>query len=127
MVYTIKNFKVDVLNKRAGGTWNKYTVKLVETGEVAYELNFGKYIKEKLAIGQKLNGYISERSWTGQNGTIITKVFNAIDADYLYSLILKMNPNIEGVKTPTVEAAPKESQWETTGPADEPTPDNNDW
>jgi hypothetical protein len=83
-LYTINQIKRTTLNKKAGGTWVKTEVKLKETGDQIFELNFGKYIKDNLKEGQILNGHLSERTWNGQNGVVITKVFNAIDAEYVY-------------------------------------------
>jgi hypothetical protein len=125
MKYTIAGVKRTTLPKKAGGTWVKTEVKLKETGDQIYELNFSKYIKDGLVQGTILNGYLSEKSWTGRNGVSITKVFNAIDAEYLYDMILKMNPAIEGsmsvAKAPVETASVKTDVWEETGPAAEET------
>jgi hypothetical protein len=126
MLYTISAVKKTTLTTKAGGTWVKTEVRLKETGDTTYELNFSKYIKDNLVAGQQHQGYLGERSWTGKNGTIITKTFNSISAEYVYALLLKLNPNIEAgyteAKTDTLapkSTEPKADEWSTTGPEEE--------
>lgn len=78
-----------------GGTWQIVRIKVDGQGEEIFELNgFGKNEKEKIAIGSELQGYFSERTWQGKNGSQTTKTFNKITAEYVYDLLMEM----KGVK-----------------------------
>lgn len=102
MKVTIKKFRVKSMPSKFGGTWNLIEAQFNETGEDVYQLSgFGSKFTEKLKIGDVLTGYVSERTWTGQNGPQTSKNFNKITAEYVYDLLLKMNPNIESIQTLT--------------------------
>jgi hypothetical protein len=90
------------------GTWNITSVKFegIENPQYGYDLNgFGKKA-DKLQVGDTITGYISTKSYQKKDGTIGTnQLFNAITAEYVYGLILKMNPEIENIKTKESVAA----------------------
>lgn len=95
------------------GPWTKIMLKFQDTGDQIFELGrgFDKYTKERLAAGQELQGYVTQRTWQGQNGGGVTNTFNAITAEYVYSLLLKIKPDIESVKETSVGTT-KETGWE---------------
>lgn len=110
----------------ANGLWTKILLKFQDTGDQIFELGngFGKYTKENLAIGQELNGYVSVRTWQGQNGQGSSNVFNGITADYVYSLLLKLKPDIESIPETGVGTS-KDSGWEGGGEST-PEPESAD-
>ena len=120
---TIKAIKLQQMSG-ANGPWTKTLLKFQDTGDQIFELGlgFGKYTKEHLAVGQELNGYVTVRTWQGQNGQGSSNVFNGITADYVYALLLKINPNIESIPETKVGTT-KETGWDGV---DAPAPESAD-
>lgn len=87
----------DLPSRFSSGTWKLIEVKLEGQGDTIFELQgYGKE-KEKFAVGTELQGYLGSRSWTGQQGVIITQTLNKISAEYVYGLLLALHPDIESV------------------------------
>lgn len=116
--------KKDLPSKFGSGVWTVASVKLdgMENPEYGFKLvGFSKDIVANLAVGQELVGYVSVERWTDKTtGNIRTSpTFNAVDASYLYDLILKIAPQIES--HPETGAAPVEEP-SFVGPDQDETP-----
>jgi hypothetical protein len=103
-----------------GGTWKIAKVKFegIENPEYGYELKgFGSKTIESLIPGKEIIGYFSSYQYQGKESLVNVKTFNKITAEYVYDLLLAMNPSIEEspastpVKNKTDEI---EGQWETS-------------
>lgn len=106
-----------------GGTWQIVKVKFVDTGDQIFELQgFSKQEKENLKPGEEIAGYVSQRSWNGKNGQVITDTFNKITAEYVYGLLLKLKPDIESI--PEKKVGTTEDNWEGGETVDTPQEDN---
>lgn len=147
MKYTISAVKRTILPTKAGGTWTKLEVRTQETGEQIFELGNGiaKNVKENLKAGVIIEGYVEDRAWTGRDGqTRYNKVLNGITIEYLYNLMKKLHPEIEGMvvqSTPPPTVTKTEGQWVTGIPnettstfdsssityPDSPNPDDIPW
>ena len=116
MKYVIDGVKRTVKAKKDGsGTWTLVQIKLAGLGETIFEVNgFGTKEVEKWVKGTEVNGYLGERHW-GDNG--VTKCLNKIDALYVYNLLVKQFPGIDGVAAPAAAELPA-NDWGT--PAAEP-------
>jgi len=123
MKVTIKAFKIKTMPSKFGnGTWNIVQAKFKETGEEVFDLKgFPKKITESPAAGTVLTGYISSRNYNDKNGNLRTsKDFNAITANYVYDLLMKMNPEIENIKTTSTTEQPKaQDSWQGDAPQPE--------
>lgn len=94
-----------------GGVWTIYSAKFegVENPQFGYDLaGFGKSA-ERLKAGDTVVGYITTKNYndkkTGQLRTAYT--FNKVSAEYVYGLILKMNPEIENIGNDKLAPPPK--------------------
>jgi hypothetical protein len=78
---------------------------------------FGSKTIESLIPGKEIIGYFSSYQYQGKESLVNVKTFNKITAEYVYDLLLAMNPSIEEspastpVKNKTDEI---EGQWETS-------------
>ena len=84
-----------------GGTWTIVSVKFegMENPEYGYDLNgFGKFA-DKFKVGDTIQGYFSTQSYVSKKDGLTkqTKKFNKITAEYVYDLLLKINPAIESI------------------------------
>ncbi len=91
-----------------GKPWSITSVKFdgIENPVYGFDLaGFGTKA-DKLVVGDVISGYISTKTYTKKDGSQgSNQVFNAISAEYVYGLILKMNPEIENIQTkPSVAA-----------------------
>lgn len=111
----------------AGSTWTQVSAKFegVENPQYGYELRgFSKNQIKDLKEGQMLNGYFETRTYQKKDGTMgSSELFKAVSVDYLYDLLMKINPAVEGgAKNPTI--AEQKDSWtndydSTAGPDDE--------
>jgi len=108
--------RTPIAKKDGTGTWMKMQVKTVETAETVLELGFSfpKATKDNLKPGDVLTGYIESRPWesNGKNG--VNMILNGITAEYVYELLLKINPNADKLpNTPSVATpvAPANTGW----------------
>ena len=119
MTYTISKFKVEVLPSKFGGTWNLIKCKFVETGDTVYELNgYGSKFSERVKIGEKIKGYESVKTWNN----VETKILNKITAEYVYDLLLKINPDVETLNPDPASHTDQNDGWSGDGvdvPADD--------
>jgi hypothetical protein len=126
MRVTVNKFRSEQMPSKFGGTWNIVEAKFNETGEDVYQLKgfSGKFL-ENLKQGDVLIGYVTKNEWQGKNGPGFSLVFNKISAEYVYSLLLKLAPDIEGVAVATAptNAATPEGEWNSGGSN---LPDNDD-
>jgi len=107
MNYVIKGVRKTQVPKKAGGTWTKIEVKTEQTGDTVLELGQGIANKEGIAKGTIIKGYVEDRKWTGKNGsTGINKVLNGITAEYVYSMLLSIHPELADFNQAD-ESAPK--------------------
>lgn len=94
----------------------------VENPQYGYDLKgFGKK-EESLKVGDVLTGYTSTRTYQKKDGTTgVSYMFNAITPEYVYELLLKIDPLIETQVAQAKPAAPvtKSTGW-TDAVADEP-------
>ena len=100
-----------------GGVWTVVQVKFdgVENPKYGYDLKgFQKDYVAKLKEGDKIEGYISKGSYTGKNGIVETNYFNKITAEYVYGLLLKINPNIETSLAKSSAPSPMIAKAETS-------------
>lgn len=112
MVYKITALRSKDLPSKFGGTWKLVEVKLEGCGDKIFELQgYGKE-KEKLVVGSSVQGYLGEKSWTGQTGTKITPTLNKITAEYVLDYVQKYLGNTEArpaisgpVPTPAISNA----------------------
>lgn len=82
-----------------GGTWTIVEAKFTDEPNKVYELKgFNKKMMETISNGQTLQGYETIRSYQGKNGPVQINIFNAITAEYVYELILKIRPDVELLK-----------------------------
>ena len=124
MKLTLKAFKIKTLPSKFGnGTWNIVQAKFKETGEEVFDLKgFPKKITESPTVGAVLTGYISSRNYNDKNGVLRSaKDFNAITAEYIYNLIIKMNPEIENIKATQseTEVVKDQEEWQADSPMTE--------
>lgn len=123
----INAFKKKEMPSKFGGTWTITNVKFdgIDNPEYGYELvGFDKKTIENLQQGQTLTGFMSHKSWTNKEGiTQQTKTFNAVDANYVYNLLLKIAPQVE--TTPGV--APTATAPAQEAPTDEEIPHVPGW
>ncbi len=110
----IQAFKKKESPSQFGGTWTQVFVKFegVANPEYGYELRgFSKNIIKDIKEGMTLVGYIETKNYQKKDGTMGTsQLFKAITPEYLYDLILKINPHVESVdKAPTT--AQQKDQW----------------
>ena len=99
--FTVSAVKRTTLPTKAGGTWVKTEVKLQELGGEIYEIGngIGKNAKENLRAGSIIEGYTEKRPWTMRDGSIgYNNVLNGITAEYVYKLLLRINPDVEVMK-----------------------------
>ena len=85
-----------------GGTWTITSVKFADHTNPMYGYDLSGFGKraDNIKEGDILTGYISTKNYTGKDGTPKTSsIFNAITPEYVYGLVLKMNPEIETVNT----------------------------
>jgi hypothetical protein len=91
-----------------GKPWNITSVKFdgIENPQYGYDLaGFGTKA-DKFQAGDVISGYISTKVYTKKDGTQgSNQVFNAITPEYVYDLILKMNPEIENIQAKESVAA----------------------
>jgi len=101
--YTVTGVKTTPIAKKDGmGTWNKIQVKTVETGDQILDLGFSvsRSVRDSVKVGSIITGYVESKPWTtasGKSGVNLT--LEGITAEYVYGLLLKMNPNLEGATT----------------------------
>ena len=81
----------------SGGVFKKYEVRTDKTGTDILELRLGPKRNEKVKIGDLIEGYVESGSYTGKNGIVNFKMLKAISAEYVYKLLLKLNPEIESL------------------------------
>lgn len=86
-----------------GGTWTIVSVLFEnhENPQYGYDLmGFGKSA-DSLKIGDTICGYITTKNYNSKkDGSLRTSyTFNKMSAEYVYKLLLKMNPEIENIKT----------------------------
>lgn len=117
MKYTVTGVKVTPIAKKDGmGTWNKIQVKTVETGDQILDLGFSvsKSVRDSIKIGTVITGYVESKPWTTSNGKSgVNLTLEGITAEYVYNLLLKLNPNLEGAAVKT--AAPANLAGDATG------------
>ena len=111
-IYTIKAIKRTPIAKKDGtGTWTKIQVKTQETNDDILEMGFGhpKNLKDNLKVGDKVSGYIESIPWYKTDGTKggDNVRLQGITTDYLYRLILTMDPTIEGRMNILAKEAPQ--------------------
>lgn len=91
--------KKDLPSKFGNGTWTVANAKFegMVNPQWGFKLiGFNKNIINNLQVGQTLVGYVGSEKWTAKDGTTqITQTFNAVDAEYVYDLLLKIAPQIE--------------------------------
>jgi hypothetical protein len=117
--------KKEIAKKSGFGTFKVCKIKVVGRGDTVYELSgWGDKDIERFAPGSFINGFFSERTW-GTDGRQAT--FNRITAEYVYDLLVKMNPGIEAGSSPVQQLnPPKQDEWSiaplptnVTGPAND--------
>ena len=117
--------------KRDGGTWQKTEVKTDQTGEQILEIGRGieKNVKDNLKKGDSIVGYIEKRPWTGRDGqTRYNMVLNGITAEYVYDLLLRVNPDVESLpaaEEESVEEGGSSDGFDNSSGGGESN--NNDW
>ena len=114
MKYTITNIrrKPITYTKKDGtaGMFNKIEVQTDITGDAVYELGEGHTIafKESAKAGDVVTGYTAAVPWSRNGKSGINNKLNGITVEYLYNLLLKLSPGIEGAVEPhVVDAKPK--------------------
>jgi hypothetical protein len=120
MKYTLTAVRRKTLTKKDGtGTWQKVELKTDKTGDVIYELGYGhsKSLKETAKIGDVVNGYTEQTPWYKSDGSQggFNNRLQGITAEYVYSLLLKLSPDIEATLG-TNTATPAEDSWSTAEP-----------
>lgn len=125
MKYTITAVKRTPIAKKDGtGTWTKMQVKTAQTGAQILDLGFSiaKNVKDNLKSGDIITGYVESRPWNSNGKSGVNITLNGITAEYVYELLLKINPSIEGLSTglgvtntPNAPVAPKNDGWEGQG------------
>jgi len=88
-----------------GGTWTLVSVIFdgIQNPKFGFDLKgYGKSA-EKFAEGTVIEGYMTKGSYQGKNGPVETNQFNKITPEYVYGLLLKIKPDIEGTPAPKVE------------------------
>ena len=125
MKYTITAIKRTPIAKKDGtGTWTKVQVKTKQTGDQVLDLGFSipKATKEALAIGTEITGYVESKPWSSNGKSGVNLTLNGITAEYVYELLLKMNPDADKLSgTPSV-AKPSVPNIEWEVPAEELPP-----
>lgn len=124
MKYTISAVKKTAIAKKDGtGTWSKVQVKTKETGDTIYELGNGhsKQFKDSVKSGDIVTGYISNDPWfktDGSQGGVNSRL-NGLTVEYLYSIILKLHPELdtELVNAPT---ATGKDEWAPEASPEDP-------
>lgn len=99
MKYTVTGVKTTPIAKKDGmGTWNKIQVKTKETGEQILDLGFSvsKSVRDSVSVGSVITGYVEQKQWSSNGKTGVNLTLEGITAEYVYNLLLKLNPNIEG-------------------------------
>mgnify|MGYP001562618756 CR=1 FL=1 len=102
MKYIISGIKKTPIAKKDGsGTWMKVQVKTQQTGTQVLDLGFSisKNIKDNLVIGSEITGYVEARPWSSNGKSGVNMTLNGITVEYVYELLLKMNPTLEGLST----------------------------
>lgn len=100
--------KTPIAKKDGSGMWTKVQVKTQQTGTQVLDLGFSipKNIKDALVIGTEITGYVESKPWNSNGKSGFNLTLNGITAEYVYELLLKMNPSIEGLTTPSVVPTP---------------------
>lgn len=126
MKYTITAVKRTPIAKKDGtGTWTKMQVKTQQTGDAVYDLGFSfpKGVKDTLKVGDVLTGYVESRPWSSNGKSGVNLTLNGITAEYVYELLVKLNPQVEtmdvGGGSVAVPKAPANDGWETGDGVDE--------
>jgi len=99
MKYNVTGVKVTPMTKKDGmGTWNKIQLKTRETGETVLDLGFSvsKSVRDTIAIGSVIVGRVEQKTWNSNGKSGVNMVLEGITAEYVYDLLLKQFPNIEG-------------------------------
>lgn len=107
-----------------GKPWSITSVKFdgVENPPYGYDLNGFGNKADKLVVGDTVTGYMSTKTYQKKDGSMgSNNIFNAISAEYVYNLVLKMNPEIENIKA--AQVAPK-TQDEIVDQVEEINPDD---
>lgn len=102
-----------------GGTFRKYECKTDKTGDTILELRLGKDANAKAKVGDVIEGYIEDGFYMGKNGKVDTKTLKRISAEYVYKLVLKLDPNIEGVTTAETLPEPPPEEEKYLSPEDQ--------
>jgi hypothetical protein len=124
--YIITGLKSEVLNKKAGGTWTKISIKTNLTGDQVLELGYGIPNKDKIAVGSEIEGYTEKKQWGEKNGEPLYNVrLNGITVEYVYAMLLSLHPELKDFQlTPEpkkVEVAKPAATWQTAPVTVEPT------
>ncbi len=99
----------------SGGTFKKYEVKTDQTGADIIESQLGLKKNEKLKVGDIVEGYLGDNTFNSKNGPVTVKVLKAITAEYVYKLLLKLDPDIESKQSTLPVKEEKESDWVGNG------------
>jgi len=97
MKYIITAVKRTAIPKKDGtGTWTKMQVKTQQTGEQILDLGFSipKNIKDELKKGDEITGYVESKPWNSNGKSGVNITLNGITAEYVYELLLKINPDV---------------------------------
>lgn len=128
MIYkitAIRRKEVPYTDKRTGQakSFTKTEVKTDKTGELVYELGEGHSdaTKKNIKVGDIISGFTAQVPWfkkdgSGQGG--VNNRLNGVTAEYVYRLVLKMNPNIEE-EIPEDPRKIPENEWTDAPPADD--------
>jgi hypothetical protein len=119
MKYSITAVKRTQIPKRDGsGTWTKVQIKTNKTGDEVLELGFGHQpkVKDNLKAGDVVIGYVEKAPWNKSDGTPggFNVKLNGLTPEYLYQLILKIAPGVEGIEAAPSAPQATDSEWETT-------------
>lgn len=106
--YNITGVKTTPIAKKDGmGTWNKIQVKTQETGDQILDLGFSvsKSVRDSITVGSIVTGYVDQKQWSSNGKSGVNLTLEGITAEYVYNLLLKLNPNIEGPAVKTAAPA----------------------
>lgn len=104
----------------SGGTFKKFEVRTDKTGSEILEMQIGQKRSEKIKVGDTVKGYLSNNTFNSKNGPMTVKVLKGISAEYVYDLLLKIDPTIE---TGSQVLSEKEQASNFDEPSDSPFPE----
>lgn len=114
MRYTITAIRRQELPKKAGGTWTKIEIKTDKTGDEVFELGRGINYKDKVQVGDVVNGYTEKKPWTASDGTTrYNNILNGVTVEYLYEYLLKTQPELANFVPAPVAAASPQASFQT--------------